>query len=294
MLPVHHHNNHVLVSKHDDLPFGVDAHFIPSSGPKPTVIFIHGFNGFKDWGHFPMIGDYFAQQGMTFIRFNLSHNGTTVERPSEIVNLKAYGNDLFSYDLDDIGLVLNFLHSRDCPYASEIDFENIFLLGHSRGGALAILKAAEDNRVSGVATWASIKSTSHFWIPEHVAKVEQDGVIYVRNGRTQQTLPLYYAYYEDVIFNPIRLGVERQLKEMNIPVLIAHGTHDTSVPTQYAHDMHAWNPNTELYLVDGANHTFGGKHPYEADKLPDASEVLAEKTANFFMKVARPDLFEKV
>ncbi|MCU0446756.1 MAG: dienelactone hydrolase family protein [Microscillaceae bacterium] len=275
-------NNIILTSAHDNLDFGLDACWLANQQKKPLVVFIHGFNGFKDWGAWHLFADFFAQAGFVFVKFNLSHNGTSVDAPTEFVNIEAYGNDLFSTDLDDIGLVIDYLYGDQCPFSAEIDFEKLYLIGHSRAGALAILKAGEDARVKKIATWASIISTAHFWTPENIAEVTQKGAVYYYNGRTKQNLPLYKAYYEDILLNPDRLNVEAKFKNLAIPILVAHGTADTSIPHQFAHKLKKWQPEVELFLLDEANHTFGVAHPWEDPALPQAAQILAEKTRDFF------------
>ncbi|NJL14124.1 MAG: hypothetical protein HC913_14705 [Microscillaceae bacterium] len=109
MSDIHIVRNHLLTSRHDAKPFGVDWFFKPDGQAKPLVVFVHGFNAFKDWGHFNLVAEAFAQAGFFFVKFNLSHNGTSPEHPTEFVDLEAYGNDKFSTDLDDIGLVLDFI-----------------------------------------------------------------------------------------------------------------------------------------------------------------------------------------
>ena len=64
-----------------------------------VVIFSHGFKGFKDWGCFPIISRYFAEQGLVFVRFNFSHNGTTLENPLDFDDLESFGNNNFSKEL---------------------------------------------------------------------------------------------------------------------------------------------------------------------------------------------------
>lgn len=277
----------ILFSKHDDLPFCLDARFVGNQNTaRPTIIFIHGFNGFKDWGHFDLIADAFAMAGFTFIKFNLSHNGTTVQRPTEFVNLQAYGNDKFSTDLDDIGLVINYLHSKECVFKNAMDLNKLYLVGHSRGGALTILKAAEDARIKAIATWGSIISTKHFWTPENVETVLRDGVVYVPNSRTGQQLPLYRAYYEDVLLNEERLDVKENFIKLQIPVLVAHGDADTSISVAFADKLSEWKPDVEKFIIEGANHTFGGKHPFVEEELPVHTNILVEKTVDFFGRCA--------
>lgn len=289
MFPISQKKNIVLTSKHEGKKFGLDAHFIDNGEPKPVIVFVHGFNGFKDWGAFNGVADFFAAHEFTFVKFNLSHNGTTVERPTEIVDLHAYGHDYFSTDLDDLGLVINYLHDKNCAFARELDLNNLFLIGHSRGGAVVILKAGEDPRVKGISTWASIKSTMHFWLPERIAEVEAKGVIYVQNGRTQQKLPLYRGYYEDALFNPLRLDVEAKIKGLEIPILIAHGSSDPSVPVEAAQQLKEWQPNAELMLIEGAAHTFGAKHPFTEENLPDPLQHLCNHTLAFFQRNLNKD-----
>jgi pimeloyl-ACP methyl ester carboxylesterase len=267
---------------HDKKPFGLDAFYLQDGKAKPVVIFIHGFNAFKDWGHFDLVAEAFANAGFTFIKFNLSHNGNTPTRPTEFVDLQAYGNDKFSTDLNDIGLVLNYLHKSDCPFKREMDLGKISLVGHSRGGALVMLKAGEDPRIKAIATWASIKSTRHFWTKANIEKVKQDGVVYYVNGRTKQKLPLYYAYYEDVLLNPERLDVEKAVRNLKIPALITHGDADESVPMAFVETLQEWKPDAEKFLVEGAAHTFGAYHPFDKDTLPDLAQKLVDKTIGFF------------
>ncbi|NJL14125.1 MAG: hypothetical protein HC913_14710 [Microscillaceae bacterium] len=157
-------------------------------------------------------------------------------------------------------------------------------MGHSRGGALAILKAGEEERVKKLATWASIKSTRHFWTPQNIEEVSKNGVVYYYNGRTQQNLPLYYAYYEDVLLHPERLDVEKAIKRLAIPVLLAHGDADESIPIAFMNRLQEWQARAETLVVAGAGHTFGAYHPFSEPELPPLARLLVDKTIAFFQE----------
>ena len=276
-----------LISKHHNRPFPADVTYKITKTPKPIVLFVHGFKGFKDWGAFPMIARYFADAGFIFVKMNFSHNGTTVDNPVEFVDLEAFGNNNFTMELDDSGMVIDYLFSADFPVpAEEIDADNFFMCGHSRGGAHVILKANEDRRVKGIATWAAVNNLEGWQTEEELAYWKKAGVIYVPNSRTNQNMPLKYQLYEDYITHRERLYVPAAIKNLRIPFLAIHGTADETVPVESARQMKEWNPGIKLFLVSGADHSFGATHPYEGQSLPPHTQMIADKTIAFFKNVA--------
>ena len=88
-----------------------------------------------------------------FFKFNFSHNGTTVNHPCEFNDLDAFSKNNFCKELDDLNLVLNWI--SECDVFKEVDIKKIILFGHSRGGAISILKSAEDNRLSKIISWSA-------------------------------------------------------------------------------------------------------------------------------------------
>jgi len=261
-------------------PIPVDIRYKKTNQLKPIIIFCHGFKGFKDWGHFNLIADEFAKHDFVFVKFNFSYNGTTPENPVDFSDLDAFGNNNFSIELDDLGLVIDYIESFAGQY--EGNGQKIYLIGHSRGGGIAILKTYEDARIHKLATWASVKDVADFFINQDLDKWKADGLIYTLNARTQQKMPLYYQVYEDFIKNKDRLDIPNAAASIDIPWLIVHGTNDTSVPCDFAEKIHDWCKNSELCTIENADHTFGGKHPWNEDELPADSKILTEKTIAFF------------
>jgi pimeloyl-ACP methyl ester carboxylesterase len=68
---------------------------------------------------------------------------------------------------------------------------------------------------------------------------------------------------------------------LQIPLLIIHGKKDTSVPPESAENLKNWARNAVLILLEDADHTFGGKEPYENDLLPVHTEELIDETIAF-------------
>ncbi|WP_192821347.1 S9 family peptidase [Rufibacter sp. LB8] len=264
--------------------FAVDARWLPDGQPKPVVVFVHGFKGFKDWGYFNLLADYFAQHGFVFVKLNLSHNGVEPDG-DDLTNLEAFGNNNFCIELDDVKTVLDYVTSgpKEIP-AEEIDASYLFLIGHSRGGGLAVLKAAEDERVSGLATWAAVSDYDQRWSPETMETWQKTGVQYVLNGRTGQQMPLYYQLAENFLANKHRLDIPKAAEKLQMPWLIIHGEKDETLPVQMAHDLHFCNPYAELFLIPEGDHSFGGRHPFAGQELPDFTKAAAQKTISFFQE----------
>ncbi len=273
----------VIDSNHNQKKVLLDVRFKESGVQKPVIIFVHGFKGFKDWGHFNLIADYFANKGFIYVKLNFSHNGTTPEHPMDFVDLEAFGNNNFTKELDDLGTVIDYVFSSEIEIPpGEINLEKVYLIGHSRGGGAVILKADEDARVKGVATWAAVDHLAFRATEPILRQWKAEGVQYVYNGRTKQNMPLYYQIVEDFLRNESRFNIERAMKNMKQPLIAFHGTNDAAVPLSAVENLQKWNPTVRVEIVKNANHTFGGKHPYEEDLLPMDSQFIAEKTGLFF------------
>ena len=259
----------------------IDVTFRANSKAKQVVVFCHGFKGFKDWGPFNDIADYFAEQDIVFVKFNFSFNGTTIDDPSNFGDLKAFGNNNFCKELDDLTLVLDWI--ENCKeLKGEIDTSKISLFGHSRGGSIALLKTAEDRRVAKVVSWAS---PSNFLdrLPkqEKLNKWKEMDVAYIYNGRTKQNMPMYFQFYENCIANADRLNIQNAVVKMNIPHLIVHGSEDPTVLLAEAERMKSWNINTHLHVIEGANHVLGGFHPYDLANFPKDLQEAIGVTVSF-------------
>ncbi len=288
------HNKPILVdiyyqdnSLHPTLHTSNDqsSHIAPrTSHAKPIVIFAHGFKGFKDWGHYDLVAKTFAEAGFIFLKFNFSHNGTTPEAPSDFGDLEAFGNNNFIKELDDLDTVINYITTEQTLIPStHINTEQIHLIGHSRGGGIVIIKAAEDPRITSVAGWASVASLSRYWDNAPLReRWKKEGVIHILNGRTKQNMPLYYQFCEVGIANAERLNVIQAASKLQKPFLIVHGTADPAVPYTAAQTLKDKNSQATLLTIEEGDHVFGGKHPWQEDSLPTDAQKVVQATIDFF------------
>lgn len=266
-------------------PIALDI-FFSENTPGSTIIYAHGFNGFKDWANFDLIAEQFVKAGFTVIKFNFSHNGTTPEYPEEFVDLEGYAQNNYTKELEDLERVINWTLGNENPYRQAIDPDKLFLIGHSMGGGIVLVKASEDDRVQGVATWASVGALTTPWTKWSAKKMEQwreKGVEYIKNSRTNQEMPLYYQLYEDFENHKKRLDVENAVKKIRVPILLCHGTRDEAVPVETAFRLASLNDKASIFVLD-TDHVFGRKHPWKETYLPEATQQIVDKTIEFLLE----------
>ena len=256
----------------DGGPLYVDVRTAAGPGEaRPAVVVCHGFKGFKDWGFFPKLAERLALAGFTAITFNFSGSG--VGDGEEFDEPERWGHQRPSGDLDDIRTVVDFVADGGSAWVG--------LVGHSRGGGLAVLHAARDARVRALVTWAAVESFLR-WPDDDLRRWRAEGKIDVVNTRTGRVLPIYRDALDDLEANGAKaLNVPAAAGRVIVPWLIVHGTEDTSVPPTEAEHLGAASrsPATELWLVEGAGHTFGAKHPW-AGSTPDLDQVM-DRTVRF-------------
>jgi len=267
-------------------PILIDYRYLPDGLQKPIIIFCHGYKGFKDWGAWNLMANALADEGFFFIKFNFSHNGGTKDQPIDFPDLEAFGNNNYTKELDDLDSVINWV-CANLEETAEANINTITLLGHSRGGGIVIIKAAEDSRVKTVISLAGVSDyKNRFPVGMAFNKWKDSGVYFVENARTKQQMPHHYQFYEDFTKNEKRLTIQSAAKNLNIPFLIIHGDADTSVSIQEAQNLHQWYPNSTLQVIKGANHVFGAVHPWRENYLPKHLEHVVNLITQFNKKLS--------
>lgn len=272
----------VQVDGSQNKPILADIFYKESRDPKPVIIFCHGFIGFKDWGAYNWMARFFAEKRYIFVKFNFSHNGTTPDHPEDFTDLEAFGNNNFSIELDDLDTVIDWVRKTPLIPEAQKNLDAIYLIGHSRGGGIAILKAAFDKRIRKLATWASVSDFGFAWDEDTLLKWKNDGVMYIDNTSTKQKLPLHYQLYENYLANKKEFDISRAVDKLTIPFLIIHGTEDELVPFEQALEMKRWNQKAKLDLIPHGSHTFGVRHPFDELNLPFDMQLVLEHTEEFF------------
>ena len=248
---------------------------VPAAWRGALIVFVHGFMGFKDWGPWGLVSDFFVQRGFAFAKFNLSHNGGTIEDALDFPDLEAFAQNTYSKEVEDIACFVQHLKAMIQPKA-------IFTIGHSRGGGASLLYA-RDSPPKKVVLWAAISDIgSRFPSGAELDAWKQAGVREVLNGRLRQYLPQNFSLYEDYKAHQRRLHIQEAVASLRIPVLVLHGDQDSAVSIEEGKALASWS-GTQLVVIEGGDHVFGGKHPWLAPALPDHLHLVCETTLRFLL-----------
>jgi len=272
----------VQIHSAEALPILLDVFYKTTTKPKPVIVFCHGFKTFKDWGTMDLIAKEFATNDFAFLKFNFSHNGTTVDHPEKITDAENFGHSNIQNELEDIDSVLGWIdHNSDLPI-EEVNRENIYMIGHSRGASTAILKAASDERIKKLVTWSAFSDFGEIWERYDVKKWEELGVSWTEDKTSGTMLPLYFQHYQNYIDNKDKFSVKTAVESLKIPMLIVHGMEDDKVAFENALQLKKWNNSFEMSLLPNATHNFGSYHPYKKTTLPFDTKIAIKDSVDFF------------
>jgi len=71
---------------------------------------------------------------------------------------------------------------------------------------------------------------------------------------------------------------------LNLPLLLVHGSEDTSVPPEESESLAAVHPRTQLAILAGANHKFNSSHPFTSP--PPVLQEAAQRTIRFYKEIS--------
>lgn len=262
-------------------PILVDVRTSSRDASMPAVVVLHGFKGFKDFALIGAIGPVLARAGFTAV--NLTVSGAGVDAAGEFVHLDRFARHTYTREFADIEGVLAELAAGRLGVRPP---SSIGMIGHSRGGGVALCIARETPSIAALVTWAAM-STIVRYTPEQVAAWRAAGTLDVLHARTGQRLPMAYEIVEDALANADRFDILRAAREITIPWLLVHGTDDETIPLGEAEALArlATTPGFESLFLAGANHTFGTRHPWSGATA--ASDALFNATVRFLSRHLR-------
>ncbi|WP_232699591.1 alpha/beta hydrolase [Brevibacillus daliensis] len=254
-----------------------NVHTQATEGEKqPILLFCHGFKGFKDWGSFPYVAEQLSERGITVIRFNFSANGVG-ESTTEFDELEKFGINTFAREIADLTALVEAIKQNKLPHAEVMDYEKIFVMGHSKGGGDSILFGTDNPDIKGIITWNGISHVNLF-DQKLRQEISEKGVSYIINGRTGQEMPITQVVIDDVDQNQEAYHLVEKVRHMSQPICIIQGDKDFARLVQGASILQEAAKRGELHWIVDADHVMNTKHPFagSSEQLEEAITITAE------------------
>ncbi|MEI4770251.1 alpha/beta fold hydrolase [Psychrobacillus sp. FJAT-51614] len=259
-------SNNICLSGALHLPANSDGQKIP------LIVLLHGFLGSKVGEHrmFVKAARYFTEKGLGVFRFDFSGCG---ESDGD------YANVMVTKQLNEVQIVLNYLSS-----IKEVDAENIILIGHSLGGAVASITAARDRRIRKLILWSPVGKPY-----EDITNIMGNEAVETAklNGRVDYNgFYISHAFLED-LKNHHPLEAICSYKE---EAFIIHAKEDEDVPREHTYSYfkalreRGCNKEVEKHFVEQADHTFSS-YAFEEELFNKSFEWL-EKFSGTREKIA--------
>lgn len=208
----------------------LDHHFHPGVRHNALVILGHGLTGDMNRPLLVVLAHGLSERGWPCLRISFSGNGDSDG---------GFGESNITKQTGDLKAVLD----------SVPDYVQIAYIGHSMGGAVGVLTAAEDLRIRVLVSLAGITHTADFVRREFGGLVAGQDFIW-----EDPAFPLSAALVDDM--ESIGSTLEAAARVLQ-PWLLVHGTEDDVVPPTDSRDAHAAAVCQKRILeIPGAGHVF--------------------------------------
>jgi dipeptidyl aminopeptidase/acylaminoacyl peptidase len=204
-----------------------------NSRTRDLLVIGHGVTGNKDRPLIMALAESVENEGLSVLRFSFSGNGFS-------------GGDFrdctISKEVEDLKAVVS---------AAEANGYKVTYTGHSMGGAVGVLAAANDDRIRNLISLAGMVNTQAFYDREFGEVTPGEGTMW-----EEPECPLSLNYKNDMY----EIGsVGSRASEVKVPWLLIHGDADDVIPVEDSREIYALaNEPKNLIEIPGANHVFSG------------------------------------
>lgn len=251
----------------------------------PCVVYLHGQMGFKDWGFVPYLGEQFAAAGFTFLAFNFSHNGVGEERPTEFTELERFSRNTYTLEVNEAIEIYQAICKKNL--LGENWDGKLGVLGHSRGGSVALVSANRSPLVDAVVTWNAMATFARL-DKKQLQKWRSTGFRELKNNRTGQVFHQGLEMLTDIEKNAkTHLNIQNAVRDLARPLLLVHAEADETIAYYEGETLNIYGDPamTEFRLIPDTGHTFGTEHPFSG--ASEALTTVVQYTLAFFHKNLR-------
>ena len=227
----------------------------PSEGTEVPARIYGAESGIETAGVLLCPGRFRDIDGLAFLSRALAERG-------HVVLATTYrGMDFFNDDADAVA-GLDYLAGL-----AEVDPARLAIVGHSRGGMVALRCAAKDRRVRSVVALAPpTEFSSYVKAMRYLSPQRHEGMI-ASMGGTEDAEPARYAEISALLY----------ADRIKVPVLLVCGTQDLHAPLEHSQWMYeglvdAGNAECRLEVLDGVGHFFEKMYAgYQFDRIVELS-----------------------
>lgn len=254
--------DHVVPNRHGHDLFATTT--LPDMDtPRPAVLLLHGFKGFRNWAFLPLAAQEVASRGMIAVRMDTSMNGMRGTN-DRVLDVDAFAANTATREVEDVHDMLAHLG----PILGDRWNGIVHLVGHSRGGGVAHVVAREllasppDHAELGrCAVWNGLGQWVR-WTPRQRAVWVRDGFTSFEHHRTGQQLRMDVAYLYDIEAHASRLDLVTAATHLADRMLYLHADQDVTVPLAETTALRSAAERCgHLVVIDRSTHTFGMTHP---------------------------------
>lgn len=245
---------HILTIPYGEEELAATIHYPEGSGKTgsgrwPLVIICHGFVGSRIGVDrlFVKAARELRELGYMVIRFDYAGCGESTGN---------YGGGGLASLVAQTRRVIDFCLAKDC-----VDPANVYLLGHSLGGAVAVLTAADDKRVKKLILWSPVAYPYNDISRIVGPKVWKQAL---ENGTADYLgYPFTSSYFLELNgFHPLQAT-----KRFTGDVFVVHGSSDDILPADYCflYQRAFWlrsDGQCDKEVILGADHTYSSNQAY--------------------------------
>jgi len=240
-----------------------DIRYTQTGIEKPLILFMHGLNGFKNWGSFPYIFEQLARNGFVVVAFNFSGSGIGDDLQT-FTHLDKYAHNTVTREIEEaVDMIEAIVSLNDLPIpANEVAINRLGILGHSLGAGIATIIGSKFKIIKAIALWSPVCTFDRF-SDRQKEDWKKRGYFERENSRTGQMMRLNIELLLDIEQHSLSQSILTAAQELNRPMLIVAGAEDLTVPINESQAIHRTVGGSELHVIRNTGHTFGAEHPFQ-------------------------------
>jgi alpha/beta superfamily hydrolase len=241
---------HQITIRSDGIDLAATLHYPSTTSDKnPIIIIAHGFIGNRIGINrlFIKAARELSREGFMVLRFDYAGCGESSG---------IYGSSSVDAMIDQTRCVVDYALQIGC-----VDPTRVILLGHSLGGAIALLTAARDKRVKSLVLWSAVAYPFSDILKITGKKLYEDAV--------QLGIADYLGYaFEPQFFDSLTKHQPlEQTRKFGGDVLLVQGTDDELIPVDYCflYQKLFWmrsQGQCDKEVIFQADHTFSSSQSF--------------------------------